>query len=152
MLDGFLENFNANDGVYKANNFDVLPIGNYTVIATKAEEKISRTNVKYLAMTYEVIEGEYKGRKLFVNFHFFSENIKAKEIAINDFRGLCFAVNVNNPKDENMLLNKPFIVKVGVVTDKQTGEKQNNIKQYIPAGGSIGNAQPIASAKAPWQN
>ena len=83
MLNEFLQTFDAGAEEYKANDFQVLPNGNYLVIATAGEERESKTNgTKFLAMTYEVLEGEYKGRKLFVNFHLFNSNVKAKKIAV----------------------------------------------------------------------
>lgn len=148
-MSNFFENLNITEE-YKPSNFEALPKGNYLVVITGGEEKTSKTSNKpYLSLTYEVIEGEYKGRKIFVNLFLFSDNPDAVRIARNEVAGICYATSTSNIKDVSEVTNKPFMVKLGV-RKNQEGELVNSIQEYMPATGVIGNAQPV-TPKKPWE-
>lgn len=149
-MSNMLQSLNISSAEYQPTNYDALPKGNYLVLITKSEEKVGRTSNKpYLSLTLEVLEGEYKGRKIFVNLNLFSDNPEALRIARNDMAGICYATGVVNLVDINDVLQKPFMAKVDVKS-KDNGEKYNTVKEYMPATGTIGNAQ-VATPKKPWE-
>jgi hypothetical protein len=152
-MSNIFENLNISSTEYKANDFEPLPKGQYLVVITSCEERMGKTSNKpYLALSYEVLEGEYKGRKLFFNLNVFSDNPDAVRIARNELAGIAQAVSVANLKGTEDIINKPFIIKLGVKS--KDGEVQNRIDKYLPATGTIGSSQVAStttSNKKPWE-
>ena len=57
-------NFNANE-VEPSTGYDPIPAGKYQAVITESEMKPTRTgNGQYLQLEFEIIEGEYKNRKV----------------------------------------------------------------------------------------
>lgn len=48
--------------------FEPIPAGDYLVEIEKCEEKMSSSGNNMLAMTFNVVEGDYAGRKIFDNY------------------------------------------------------------------------------------
>lgn len=149
---------------YTPQSFDLLPADWYTGIWTEALEKPTSknngtTNTDTLcAAVFEVIDGKYKGRKLFHNFNFGNSNEDAKKIAFDQLGAICHAVgqmkiaNVNDPRE---LFNKPMLIKVkikpAVMEDDGVTEKweaRNEIKAFksIEGGKPSAGAAPAGAA------
>ena len=57
-------NFNANE-VEPSTGYDPIPAGKYQAVITESEMKPTKTgNGQYLQLEFEIIEGEYKNRKV----------------------------------------------------------------------------------------
>ncbi len=64
-----LNNFNANN-VEPQTEFDAIPAGKYLAVITSSEMKPTKSgNGAYLELTFDVIEGEFKGRKLWARLN-----------------------------------------------------------------------------------
>ena len=58
-------NFNA-ETVEPAASYDVLPKGKYLAMAIASELKATKTGTgEYLQITFEVLDGQFKSRKIF---------------------------------------------------------------------------------------
>ncbi|NBW51494.1 MAG: DUF669 domain-containing protein, partial [Betaproteobacteria bacterium] len=58
-------NFNAQT-VEPATAYEILPKGKYLCVAIASEMKATKNNTgEYLQITFEIVEGEHKGRKIF---------------------------------------------------------------------------------------
>ena len=56
--------FNANN-VAPSTGFDAIPAGKYQAVISQSSIKATRNGSgSYLELTFEIIDGEYKGRKL----------------------------------------------------------------------------------------
>lgn len=151
MNDGFFGSFNAGAVEYKT-GYDTLPNGTYCAVIAKGENKTSQSGNNYLSFTWEIIEGEYTGRKLFSNYNVYHNDPKVRQIAMNDMAGICQAISVLQPQGVEELCDKPMMIEVGVRKDKDTGELKNVIKKYMPAGGTVGNASVQTNTnKKPWE-
>lgn len=147
----------AND--IEERSFDPLPMGDYTLVVTDSEMKATKSGTgEYLSLKVEVVEGKYKGRKLFANFNIKNPNAEAVSIARAELAALCRAVRVPNPKDSSELHDKPFDARIGIEKRKDTGEAQNRIKKYAVRGGLGGNTSgsttgggQATSDKKPWE-
>lgn len=147
-------------------SFSALPAGDYIVIATNSERKETKLRTgHYLQFTLEVMEGTYKGRKLWSRINLWNKNSEAVAIAQRELADFCLAVGIPKPTDSRELLNIPFQVTIKVTSGKN-GE-QNEIAKYSAFTGSApaaaspavpsfpsqgGVAQPAASGLAtpPW--
>ena len=133
-------NFDANE-VEPAKGFEPLPDGNYKAVISASEEKETKAgNGKYLAMTFDIIEGDHKGRKVWTNLNIDNPNQDAVRIAYEQLSAICHAVGVLKPKDSTQLHDLPLLIYVK--TTVKDGNSQTNIKGYK-------SAQATTTAKAP---
>lgn len=154
-----LEGFDASQ-VPEQTEFSALPEGSYMVMATASEMKPTKKgDGAYLQITFEVIDGNYKGRKLWARLNLKNSNKTAVDIAQRELAAICRAVNVIKPNDSAELHNKPLLITVGVEIDDRNREN-NVVKKYEPtsAAGAVGFApapavaqQPAAPVVPPWQ-
>jgi hypothetical protein len=143
-----LINFNA-DQVEPAAAYDVLPKGKYLCMAIASELKQTKSGTgEYLQITFEVIDGKGKGRKLFERLNIRNQNKTAEDIAQRQLSALCHAVGVIQLNDSEQLHNIPVMVDVGVEDGRDGYEPQNRIKGYDAAGGSPVHRQAVAATAA----
>jgi len=145
-----LAGFDASQ-VPEQQEFSALPEGQYVVIATASEMKPTKSgNGEFLQFTFEVLEGPYKGRKLWARLNLVNQNKTAVDIAHRELAAICRAVGVIKPIDSSELHNKPMLITVGVEIDDRRRES-NTIKKYeaIAPGASV--SAPTAPGGAPWR-
>ena len=149
-----LNGFNAQN-VDPTFGFDPLPAGPYSVVIEKSEQRVgAASGFQYVALTLAVIDGECKGRKLFVNLNLGhgKANVKARSEA--ELSAICRAVGVMTPNDTGELENKPFAIDVSLRRDQQ-GEMRNNVKKYMPLGEASaqdqGQQAQAGQDTPPWQ-
>jgi hypothetical protein len=151
--------FNSDD-VAPRTGFDPLPAGKYKAVITESEEKPTKAGTgSYIQFTFEVLEGDHKGRKLWARLNLNNPNPQAVEIAKGDLSAMCKAVGVKHLKDTQQLHDLPMVIKVSAKMDQQAGEVRNEIKGYEAAGGmalqgaapGAGKSPPAKPASAPWQ-
>jgi hypothetical protein len=151
MVDlGFLGNdFDAT--TEKEISFEPIPAGEYKAIAENSEMKTSQGGDDYLSVKFVILEGQYKGRKIFNNFNLRHSKANVAEIARAEFAAFCRACNKPKPTDTASLHNVPIMLKVGVSKRKDTGDLQNSVKGYSRLGGG---QQPTPGgspqSSAPW--
>lgn len=114
-------------------NYDAIPVGEYKVILSNTEEKTSNTSGdRYFSFEYQVVEGEFEGRKLWDVVAIFSSNPKAVAIAKRKVAAVCRALNKASINDTVELHDQPMVAVVGQRKDQQSGEMRNNIKNWKP--------------------
>lgn len=153
-----LTGFDASQ-VPEQSEFSAIPEGQYVAIATASEMKpTKRGDGAYLQITFETIDGAYKGRKLWARLNLRNSNQTAVDIAQRELAAICRAVGVIKPNDSAELHNKPLLLTVGVEIDDRNREN-NVIKKYEPASSApatgfapaaVANA-PAAPVVPPWQ-
>lgn len=144
-----LAGFDANN--VPESDFSALPEGKYVVIATASEEKVTKAGTgKYLQITFEVLDGAHKGRKIWARLNLWNPNPQAVIIAQRELRALCLAVGIPRPNDSAELHNKPLVMTLGVELDDRKRET-NRIDNYEPlnVGGAPAAAAPIPQPSAP---
>lgn len=125
-----LSGFNAEE-VEPQRGFDPIPNGEYFAVITESEEKENAKKTgSYVKFTFEILEGEFKGRKLWVNLNLNNPNAQAVDIARQELSSICRAVGVMRPNDSSDLHDIPMLIKVKVVKRADTGELQNEIAGY----------------------
>lgn len=146
----------AND--IEERSFDPLPMGDYTLVVTASEVKATKEGGgEYLSCQMEVVDGQHKGRKLFVKYNIKNANPEAVSIARAELAALCRAVRVPSPRDSSELHDKPFDARLGIQPGKGKYGPQNNVKKYAVRGGlgatptgATGGGQ-ATSDKKPWE-
>lgn len=121
--------FNANS-VNTTDNFEPIPEGTYRVLVASAEEKPTANGQgQGLNAQYEVVEGKYKGRKLFHWINLRNVNKTAEEIGHKELARLCMATNVPQPRSCAEFCGK--LIQVVVKVGERNGEKRNEIKSIV---------------------
>jgi len=145
-------NFNANE-VDPAVGFDPIPAGSYTAIITESEMKPTKTgNGRYLQLTFQIIDGDCKGRLVWARLNLENPSEMAVKIARAELSSICRAVGVMAPRDSLELHNTPLTIRVACKKRDDTGEITNEIKGFE----SVNGAAPVAPTAAagstpPWK-
>ena len=146
-----LNGFNAN-AVEPAADFEPLPAGKYVAVITGSEMKPTKSgNGSFLELTFEIVEGEFKGRKVWERLNLDNPNQLTVKIARAELSAICRAVGVMEPKDSCELHNLPLLITVKQKTDAE-GEVRNEVKGYAKRDGANG-AKPAQNANPtpPWR-
>lgn len=146
-------NFDANT-VAPSTGFDPVPAGKYPVVITDSEMKPTKSgNGEYLKLTFEVIDGEFRGRKLWAQLNLNNPNATAVEIARAELSAICHAVGVMTPKDSVELHNLPLVITVRCRKNPDTEEISNEIKGYAAretaSTAASGAAQGVGGGSTP---
>lgn len=132
-------------------DFAALPEGQYIAIATASEFKPTKKgDGEYLQFVFEVIDGQYKGRKLWARLNLKNQNQTAVDIAQRELGAICKAVGILKPNDSAELHNKPLLITVAVEVDDRKRES-NTIKKYesVLAQAAQPSYAPVAAQAAP---
>ena len=124
-----------------------IPAGTYLAHCTESDVgPLKSGNGTGLKMTFEILDGQYKGRKVWENLNIQHTNEDTQRIAQSQLSALCHAVNVIKLEDTAALHFKP--VKIKVVVREAQGQYQasNNIKGYESAGGATPAFAPASEA------
>ncbi len=129
--------------------FDALPKGDYLGMITDSEMKDTKAgDGKYLQLTWEIVEGEAKGRSLWSRLNLENKSQQAVDIAKRELGDICKAIGVLRPKDSMDLHGKLVVLSVSVKKRNDTGERTNDIKGYKAANGSAPQASQTAAPQA----
>lgn len=144
-----LNGFDANT-VDPAADFSPIPAGKYVAVITNTEMKPTKSgNGSYLEITFQILDGEYKGRLLWARLNLDNPSEMAVKIARAELSSICRATGVMQPKDSCELHNLPLVITVKQKTDSD-GEVRNEIKNYAKREPN-GRPPQAASSTPPWR-
>jgi len=107
---------------------------------------------KYLALTFQIVEGEYRKRQLWHNLNMVNKNEIAVKIAKAELSSICRAVDVMTPQDSGELHNLPMTIEV--TTEKREWEGRtiwsNDVKTFKGKGVAQGQPQQAANEGPAW--
>lgn len=133
--------------------FDPIPARKYLAVISSSEMKPTKAGTgEYLELELEVIEGQYKGRKLWDRLTLKHPNDLTVQIAKGTLSSICRAVGVMKPNDSVELHNLPMTISVGCKKREDNGELTNVIKGYAKRETSA--PRPVATANGstpPWK-
>jgi hypothetical protein len=129
-----------------------LPIGWYTMAITASEMKATNDGKgRYLKLEHQVLDGEHKGRKVWVQLNLQNPNETTVRIAQEQLSAICHATNVLKLHNSSQLHNIPMQCRVTIRQSKGY-EPQNDIKGWKALDGATPAAAvptPAAAAPAP---
>jgi hypothetical protein len=147
-----LRGFDANQ-VEPTTAFDPIPAGKYMGVITESEMKANKAGTgSYLQLTFQIIEGEFKGRFLWARLNLNNPNATAMQIAQAELSAICRAVGVLAPNDSTELHDLPLVIYVRCKKRPDTGEIANEIKGYAKKEPPAPPAAPAtANTTPPWK-
>lgn len=153
---------------------EAIPAGWYKAAVTDSVlEPTADGTGKRLKYEMTVLDGEFKGRKVFDGFNLKNKNAQTVEIAQQQLSGLCHATGVLRVQDSTQLHNIPVLVKVSLdaartvdvanntidprtkqpyapdAAGTKTYEAQNRIKGFKNVNDGAPSASAPAAASAP---
>lgn len=147
-----LSGFDANR-VEPSTDFDPLPAGKYLAVITESEMKPTKAGTgSYLQLTFEIIDGPHKARRVWARLNLVNGNESTVKIARAELSAVCRAVGVLAPADSVELHNLPLVITVKCKKRTDTDEITNEIKGYAKREPSQLPAPPVPSnGTPPWR-
>lgn len=146
-----LNGFNANE-VDPSTDFEAIPAGKYLAVITESEVKPNKSGTgSYLQFTFQIIEGEYKGRLLWARLNLDNPNSTAVKIARAELSAICRAVGVMAPSDSVELHDLPLVISVKCKKRTDTEEIANEIKGYAKKEAAAGKPVQATASTPPWR-
>ena len=147
--------FNASEVEPQNSNFAPIPAGKYVAVINADQMKDTKAGTgRYLQLEFEIIEGEYTGRKLWARLNLENPNAMAVQIARSELSSICRAVNVLQLRDTVELHNLPLVISVRCKKSKDSDEMTNEIAGYEPKQSYSVAAAPASPAPQvgapPW--
>ena len=131
-------------------SFDLIPAGKYIAQISASEIKPTKNNTgQVLNLTWDILDGQFKGRKVFDRVNISNQNPEAERIGQQQLSGICHATGVLNLRDTSQLHMKPIMIKVKVRPAEGQYDASNDVSSYeaikgaAPAGASF---QPPAAS------
>lgn len=136
-----------------ASTFEILPDGEYVAMVVESEMKgTKKGDGEYLQLTWEILEGDAKGRRLWSRFNLKNPNETAMKIGMQELASVCRAVGVLKPNDSNELHEKPCaLMVIAEERSDKPGIFKNEIKGYSVVNGKAAPKKANGEAKKPWQ-
>ena len=143
--------FNAAE--VQPSSFEAIPTGTYEAVISNSESRPMKSgNGMGFNLEFEIISGEYKGRKVFAWITFeHRTSPDAQRIGREQLSAICRAVGVTQLNDTAQLHNLPLLI---VVAFDKNDPTRNIIKGFkavksVGAGAAASQAAP-QNQGAPW--
>jgi len=119
-------------------DFKPIPKGEY--VCQISDSDVCKTKDKtgeYIKLEFSVLDGEFKGRKIWTNLNIINKNPIAVEIAEKEFATICRCVGKTNVQDTQVLHGIPLKVHVGIKPEKGEYAAQNIPRGYEAVAGAV---------------
>ena len=145
-----LRGFDASQ-VDPATVFDPIPAGKYLAAIIDSKMKPTKSgNGEYLELTFQVLEGEHKGRQLWTRLNLNNPNAQTVKIARGELSAICRAVGVLTPNDSVDLHNLPLVITCRCRKRQDTGEITNEVRGFAKREAASGQPQQAQTDTPPW--
>jgi hypothetical protein len=142
--------FNAND-VKPTASFDPIPAGKYLAAIVDSTTKPTKNGAgEYLEIVLEVLEGPYKGRRLWERLTLKHPNDVVVRIASANLSAICHAVAVMTLRDSHELHDLPLSITVALRKRDDNGEMANVVKGFAKREAPASTPRAAAGG-APWK-
>lgn len=155
-----LNGFNSNN-VEPQKEFEPIPAGKYLAVIIESVMKPTKNGAgQYLQLTFEILDGAFKGRQLWARLNLKNSNSTTVQIAEQELSAICRAVGVPVVNDSVELHNIPLLITVKQKPRKDNGELTNEIKGYAkrdsggasaPQAATTTAGNPYAGTTPPWR-
>lgn len=148
-------NFDATN-IAPSTGYETVPAGWYNVAMDESEMKPTKDGAgTFLEARFDILDGQYKGRKLFSRMNLRNPSAQAMEIAQKELSAIAHAVGILVVQNSAMLHGHPLKVKVKIRKGDDQYEDQNqiisykNINEQVDAGSAAAKAAPASGFTPP---
>ena len=130
-------------------DYTVVPPNKYPCLIEKSEIKENKARTgHFIEVTLAILDGEFKGRKIWDRINIDNPNRTAVEIATRVLSALVQAAGLRTLGQVAELIGKVVVAHVKVQKD-QNGNDQNNVRTYSTTGASpVAPVAPVAGQVA----
>ena len=129
--------------------FAALPSGEYPALITDSTVKqTKRGDGSYLELTYQIIDGPYRGRQLWARINLANPNATAVTIGQQHLAQLRHATGVAQLPDSQLLHNIPHLIRVEYKPAREQYGESNEVKEYKALNGAAPTPAPQAQRAA----
>ena len=122
--------FDSKEISVASNSHELIPAGWYNAVIVESDLKTTKDGSgKYLQLCFEIIDGEYKNRKVWTNLNLYNRNEATVKMAQNALALICGAVGVVVVHDSEELHNIPLSIKIKS-REKASGDMVNDVAGY----------------------
>jgi len=131
-------------------SFEPLPRGIYPAMITESVIKqTKRGDGEYIALTFEIVDGKYSGRRLWQNLNVSNPNKTAEDISKAELASICAAIGKSRINSTEELHDVIMNIDVGLDAKDPT---RNRIFNYAVASSSPTPTTAKAdNNKKPWE-
>ena len=146
--------YEVGEEVQQKRSYDVLPKGKYRAIINNTAIKPTKSGTgEYLAITFQIIEGDHSGRRIWQNLNLSNPNKTAEDIAKVELNSICVACGIASGtrlQQSEELHDIPIVIDVGIDSKDET---RNRIYGYERDGNVVApKTKPTSSSsKKPWE-
>lgn len=146
--------YEVGEEVQQKRSYDVLPKGKYRAIINNTAIKPTKAGTgEYLAITFQIIEGDNSGRRIWQNLNLSNPNKTAEDIAKAELNSICVACGIASGtrlQQSEELHDIPIVIDVGLDSKDET---RNRIYGYERDGNVVApKTKPASSSgKKPWE-
>jgi hypothetical protein len=124
-------NFDARQVAPDEGRGDPVPAGWYNAAITASEIKpTSKGDGVFLAATFQIVDGQFQGRKIFFNFNIRNNNPQTVEIAYKQLSAVCHAIGRLTVGESEEMHNVPMKIRVKVRPATADYEAANDITSF----------------------
>ena len=130
---------------------DLLPAGKYRAQIVESEMRVTKNGMgQFLWLMLDILEGEYKGRKIFDQLNLVNPNPTTVEIAQRTLSAICHATGRLHVSDSEELHLIPMTIQVKIRPPKNGYGESNAIAYLAPERGAVARAtKPTPAAPTP---
>ena len=133
-------------------DFEPITPGDYVALIVASEKKETKAKTGYyLEFTFQIVEGEFKGRRIWDRLNLWNANGTAVNIAKQRLAQILKATGILNPSSSEELHDKPLLLKVVTRTRSDTGELTNEIKK-VSSVASVPVESKETTNASPWND
>ena len=138
--------FDLTDYVSEDRNYNPIPKGDYALKCIDAELKATKSGGEMIAATFEIVGGEFNGRKVWNNFNIHNNSETAQRIGREQVAAWAKAAGKPNASSFDELFDRKFMAQIDI--EKGTGgyADKNRIVGYIMSQSSVTSAPKAAKS------
>ena len=130
---------------------DPVKPGTYEAVIADTEVRPTRNgNGKGINVTFEILSGDAKGRKVWAWINFQHPNQEAQRIGQEELARICKAVGVEKLQDTAQLHNLPLMITVAIDKDDPTRNVVKGYKAKAAQAADAGSQGAAGAGSAPW--
>lgn len=135
--------FNAAE--VQPNQHDLIPAGVYEAVITDSKTQAIKSGAGVgINITFEIISGEHKSRKVWQWINYQHTNQEAQRIGRGELSAICHAVGVLQLQDTAQLHNLPLLITVAL---DRKDPSRNVITRFAPRTATV--ASPVTPQQTP---
>ena len=137
-------------GIEPTTAYELLPAGKYSAQIVESEMRVTRNGMgQFLWLMLDILDGPYKGRKIFDQLNLVNPNPTTVEIAQRTLSAICHATGKMQVSDSEELHLIPMTIQVTVKPPRNGYGESNAIRYMTPERGATPAARTTKPAPDP---